>query len=224
MSESVKHPAKFSDPIIDVIADIVKRYDIQSILDPMCGVGKIAELRTFGYIGKLVGVEIEPEWAAEAAKVMDEVHVGDAAKLFFIMPDTFDAVITSPTYANRMADKLSKDKQIRMTYADYLGRPLTEGNTGAMQWGNPEYGRKHLQIWTQAKKATRDILVVNVSDHYRNKKIQNVVDFHIILINALGMTLVEDIHVKTRRMRRGRNHELRVDHEHVLVFSKHAST
>ena len=49
---------------------------------------------------------------------------------------TFDMVVTSPTYGNRMADHHNaKDGRRRITYTHNLGRTLTPGNSGAMQWG-----------------------------------------------------------------------------------------
>jgi hypothetical protein len=88
--------------------------------------------------GPTVEVELEPEWASQHPRTM----VGDARAL--PLPDaTFDMVVTSPTYGNRMTDHHNaKDGSRRITYTHNLGRTLTPGNSGAMQWGE-DYRQLH---------------------------------------------------------------------------------
>jgi len=120
-----RHPARFSTNIIDRLTELaveeVHRLNVSSIrvLDPFAGVGGIHNIRTAlpGQI-KSVGVELEPEWAC----AHPDTIVGDATALPF--PDeSFDAVMTSPCYGNRMADHHNaKDGSRRITYKHTLGR------------------------------------------------------------------------------------------------------
>ena len=67
------------------------------VLDPFAGVGRVHELRRFGW--QTVGGELEPAWAA----AHPDTIVADA--LAFPADDgAFDAVVTSPTWGSRMAD------------------------------------------------------------------------------------------------------------------------
>jgi hypothetical protein len=100
----VKHPAKFSAGFIDIFRALLTqylytpwKYPEPLVFDPFAGVGTIHQLRpefmTYGY-------EIEPEWA-----VMSQFTIcGDSTDLPAAWNNTFAAVVTSPTYGNRMAD------------------------------------------------------------------------------------------------------------------------
>lgn len=85
---TVKHPAKFSDPIIDVLLEETASV-VGVALDPFAGTGKVHQLQRKGL--RTVGVEIEPEWA----EIHPQTVVANALHLPF--PDkTFDAIVTSP--------------------------------------------------------------------------------------------------------------------------------
>lgn len=68
------------------------------ILDPMAGIGRIHDLPK--RLGETVGVELEPEWAEQRVGTV----VGDATVLPDEWAETFDAVVVSPAYGNRMSD------------------------------------------------------------------------------------------------------------------------
>ena len=134
----------------------------------------------------------------------------------------FDAIATSPTYANRMADKHNaKDGSRRITYTHRLGRELHFENTGRLQWGF-QYRFKHREIWRECIRVLKyaGIFIVNVSDHIRDGQQIPVVEWHITILKEFGLTLVEDIKVPTPRMGYGANRRLRVDCEHILVWRK----
>ena len=57
----IKHPAKFTDSFIPIFAK--KLQGFKTILDPFAGTGKIAEIKKYGWQGKIICNEIEPEWA-----------------------------------------------------------------------------------------------------------------------------------------------------------------
>ena len=140
-----------------------------------------------------------------------------------LFPDAdFDSIFTSPTYGNRMADHHdAKDSSKRIGYKWSLGRDLHPNNTGAMQWG-PRYRDFHRLIWMEADRVLKPHgrIVLNISDHIRDGKVAPVTDFHVETITQLGYLEATRIAVSTPRMRRGQNHELRVDNEWVILFWK----
>lgn len=106
--DGVAHPAIFSDAILPVLARMLGP-EHRRVLDPFAGVGRIHELR--GLVDwelVTIGVEIEPEWAT----VHTDTQVGNALALPFAS-GVFDAVITSPTYGNRLADHRARDGSYR---------------------------------------------------------------------------------------------------------------
>src|SRR5690606_19530624 len=114
------------------------------ILDPFAGVGGIFDLLAWMPAAQVEAVEIEPEWAAADPRIT----LGSALALPW-PAGTFDAICTSPTYANRMADHHeARDASRRNTYRHALGRPLHPDNAGAMQWGEA-YRQLHITAWTE---------------------------------------------------------------------------
>lgn len=94
------HPAKFSAPIVVKIRELLAEYLPRPavILDPFAGVGGVHHLAVPGSRWT-VGVEIEREWASQHPGTL----VGDSRFLPFA-GRSFDAIVTSCTYGNRMAD------------------------------------------------------------------------------------------------------------------------
>ena len=60
--------------------------------------------------------------------------------------------------------------------------------------------------------------MLDIKDHYRNKKLQPVTDWHISALQNLGFILVEHVKVNCPGMRYGQNGERRVDYESVILF------
>ena len=212
----VRHPAKFSDPILDVIARYLQPE--WNVLDPFAGVGRVHELGE--RVGcRTVGVEIEPEWA----NVHPKTVVGDALRLPEEWTGVFDAIVTSPTYGNRMADHHeAKDGSRRITYRHTLGRALSDNNSGQLQWGK-KYRSFHERAWNEAVRVLRvdGVFVLNISDHVRAGKVMPVTAWHLaVLRGKCGLELVERVEVETTRMRFGENREMRVAHETVAVLRK----
>lgn len=168
----VAHPAKFGEEILAAIVDVLTTYPVVGeVLDPMAGTGRIHLLEFLGY--ETVGVELEPEWAAQHPRT----QVGNAEHLPSGWNGRFGAVITSPPYANRMADRheakeccrqcegpgiwidpagfedetcprckgAGRNAYKRNTYRHVLGRPLTEGSAAGMQWGSGTSGDVYRQ-------------------------------------------------------------------------------
>lgn len=204
-------------------------------LDPFAGVGRIHDLASETL--RTIGVEIEPEWAAAHPDTM----VGDSRSLPFD-DDSMDAIVVSPAYGNRMADHHEarercracggsglaeggdcdkcggegRRKYRRITYRHYLGRPLADGNSGKLQWGEA-YRDLHRQVWAESVRVLRPggIFILNVSDHVRNGEVMPVSQWHTQTLTDLGISWEQLSQVKTPRMRYGSNAHLRVDHEEV---------
>lgn len=220
-ASAAPHPAKYSDALLPLFWQICERYRPQSILDPMAGTGKIGKLRDYGFLGRIVANEIEPEWAKQAPEDV-EVRIGDASDMWWAEDGEFDAVITSPTYANRMADHFeAKDKSRRYTYRHMLGRPLHDANTGKLQWGE-RYRQAHRAIWRECIRVLKPggIFVLNVKNHIRNGKLVRVSQWHHDELIHRGLKLLERHRVDTPGIRHGSNAALRVDGEDVWVFRK----
>lgn len=214
---SIKHPATYTESFIPKFAELLS--GCKNVLDPFGGVGKLALIKQYGFTGKVVCNELEPEWAKAGKYNVDEWSIGDAANLRFANCE-FDAICTSPTYGNRMADHHNaKDASKRMTYRHCLGRPLDEQNTGRMQWGE-KYRQKHIEIYTECLRVLKSngLFIINISDHIRKGEVMPVVEWHKETLLSMGMLLVEEIKIETPRMGFGQNAKVRVPHESILVF------
>lgn len=214
------HPAKFSVNVLKAMtvalmdfADLARGAPFERILDPFAGTGLV---HRFGpMFGETVGVELEPEWAAHHPRTI----VGDAQTLPF-PDDSFDCMITSPCYGNRMADHHeAKDASKRNTYRHTLGRELSPGSTATVQWGSL-YREIHFNAWWEAQRVlTPDALVLlNVSNHIRGGVEQMVAEWHLTEWLDDGFKLVSAVPVPTSRNRNGANAHLRVDHEWLFVL------
>ena len=215
-----KHPARYSENLLPTLARLV--HGCAHIHDPFAGTGRIFALAQHGYTGWITASELEPEWAAHHP----QTEIADALALPW--PDnSFDAIVTSPTYGNRMADCFTPGEgwtaavTSRNTYTHALGRKLSQHNSGQMQWG-PGYRDFHLAAWAECRRVIRPggLLVLNISDHIRGGVVQKVTDWHIEALTGLNFVLGERVSVTTRRQRRGQNGDVRVDCEWVLKFEK----
>lgn len=213
------------------------------LLDPFAGVGKVHQLATENI--QTFGIELEPEWANQHPRT----EVGDARDLPF-KDGYFDVVVTSPTYGNRMADHhnaaptcsacKSTGKKLyageknerkckscngtgtskRISYRHQLGRQLTEGNSGAMQWGY-DYRTLHRRAWHEVARVLRpnSLFMLNVSNHIRKEDEQRVAEWHLdYCLTSCGFQLLEIHPIETRRMRFGANGDKRVAHEYLYVM------
>lgn len=212
------HPAKFTPSIISALEDVLDRYvpPGSKILDPFAGVGGI---HVFRPEYETWGVEIEKEWADQHFFTLhgNSLNLAPLAEM-----GPWDAVVTSPAYGNRMADRYAGDGTRRHTYRIDLGRELHEDNGGKHQWGSREYDELHAAVWGECYGLIREggYMIVNVSNHVRDYQEMPVVDWHVMCLADIGFMIREMIPIRTPRMGHGANRSLRVDHEVVIVYQK----
>jgi hypothetical protein len=207
------HPAKYTDVLLVTMAKMLQGR--KRILDPFGGTGKVFLLNSWLPDAQIEAVEIEPEWAAKHPRTT----LGNALHLPWA-DGYFDAICTSPAYGNRMADRYSEtDLSERMTYAAMLERQLHPDNAASMQWG-VRYQDFHRKAWTEAARVLVEgsLFVLNIRDHIRAGHLIAVTDWHIGCLQSLGFRLLRHERIDTPGMRFGRNGDLRVAYESVILF------
>ena len=217
--KEIKHPAKYTDSFICIFAEILKGQ--KKILDPFAGTGKIALIKDFGFCGEIYANEIEPEWIKPNKYNCDVITTEDAEFLQYT-DGFFDAICTSPTYGNRMADHhIAKDGSKRNTYTHCIGRQLSDGNTGKMQWG-PEYMEKHERIYKHLASLVKNggLFVCNVKNHIRKGKEIDVKSFHEESLKKSGFQKTKEIFVESKGNGFGANADKRTTGEYIMVFQK----
>jgi len=208
----IKHPAKYTDCLLPVFSEFLKLDGAKTVLDPMAGTGKIHLLPFDTY-----GVEIEKEWA----DLHEKTICADATSLPF-ESNSFDAICTSPTYGNRMADcHNAKDASKRNTYTHVLGKNLKDNNTGKMQWGE-KYRNFHEKIWEDCYRVLKrdGCLILNFKNHIRKGIEVDVFSWHISCLISLGFKLREVRRIKVKGNRFGQNGKKRIDYEFIALFNK----
>lgn len=247
LTPTAPHPATFSPTILTVLVDelLAEHYRFwlrqeptgpRRLLDPFAGIGTIHEIeeRTAG-LWKTTGVELEPEWACAHPQTI----TGDSTEKHF-EDGTFDAIVTSPTYGNRMADKYDGkgrcrkcrgdddncsrcegtgvDQSKRRTYRIFLGRMPSENSTTVLQWGK-EYRDIHTMVWARCVDALVDggIFLLNSKDHQRKDERQHVTDWHVETLEGFGLTVEQRIPVETPHYGFGQNAEHRFAEEVIRL-------
>ena len=208
--KKIKHPAKYTDALLPVFEELLK--GCTKVLDPFAGTGKIHSLPF-----DTIGVEIEKEWA----EMHEKTIVGDATDLQFANCE-FDAVCTSPTYGNRMADSHNaKDGSSRNTYTHKLGRVLNDNNSGKMQWGE-SYRELHIKAWKECFRVLKEdgVFILNFKNHIRKGKEVDVFSWHVKTLTELGFSLDLVMQVETNGNGFGQNAKLRTGFEFVARFIK----
>jgi hypothetical protein len=202
-SESVaKHPAKFSPTILDRIDLFLRDVNFKGgILDPFAGTGRIHSLATEGR--NTTGIELEPEWA-DYRTIVGDCRVVMQEWLAYGHPG-FQAIITSPVYGNRMADKDMRPS-VGATYMKGLQREASAGSACHMQWG-PQYRLFHEHVWKLCVALLNKggYFILNCKDFYRADEIQPVTAWHTAKLMELGLVLLGGEEVETPHMMFGAN-------------------
>lgn len=213
----MKSPAAFTpDVLVKMFKMLGPGGGEKIVLDPFAGNGVRFHTAAANCGWRSRGVELEPEFA----NADERNTVGDATRMSMFADDSFDAVLTSPTYGNRMADNYDgRDGSDRITYRIALGHDLTKGNTGGMAWGS-EYRAMHALAWTECRRVLRPgaSFILNVKDHIRSERRQLVANWHVRQLLDLGFILTSAETIKTPGMRKGANSKARVDGELVVAF------
>lgn len=208
----VRHPAKFSDSILEKIEDILEYCGRpEYVIDPFAGTGKVHNLN----VTRTVGIELEPEWANLHPNTM----VGNALELPFA-DRTFDAMITSPAFGNRLADHHNaQDGSRRHSYTHDIGRTLHPDNSGQLQWGQA-YMTFHQRAWTECLRVLQPnaLIVLNVSNHIRKGEEQPVAEWHMNWFMDHGCRVEQIDAVATPRLRDGQNAQARAKFEYVFAL------
>lgn len=222
------HPAAFPDRILDALRAVVPAPC--RVLDPLAGVGRLGRLAPWGWA--VTAVEIEPEWAAqcEGAGCVRTI-VGDARGLPADI-GVFDAVVTSPAYANRLADGYAPSDagrpdgrmshRTRRSYRLSLGRPLDPANGAGMRWG-PKYRSLHAAVVVECVRVLRPggLFVVDVKDHVRDGMLQRTPDWWEAVLAWAGLAVERRIAVPTAGDQNSARHRARgratVDAEEIIV-------
>jgi tRNA G10 N-methylase Trm11 len=205
----MKHPAKYNDKFSSFFKTILHGKDL--ILDPFAGTGKLKQLLS----QEVICLEIEPEWATDI--------IGNALYLPF-KDESFDAICTSPTYGNRMADSFNDNQlekhYIRNTYTHSIGRKLHPDNSGQMQWG-VYYRNFHKSAWKESIRVLKPngVFCLNIKDHIRNGIIQPVTDWHISVLEYYGLKLIHHHKIPISGLKYGSNTQ-RVEYESIIEFKK----
>lgn len=211
----MKHPARYSEELMPLFKNILITHGLQwdsKVLDPFAGTGRIHELPFDTY-----GIEIEPEWAS----MHPRTTLGDSTKMRFA-DAFFDAICTSPTYGNRMADSHNaKDDSKRNTYTHVLGRQLNKNNTGQMQWGM-KYRSLHEQVYHECKRVLKSngLFLLNMKNHIRNGKEVDVTNWHKKVLIGMGFELIHTESVTLKGNGFGANGKARTGVEYILVFRR----
>lgn len=208
---TVRHPAKFSQTILSVLREVVPKDAL--VLDPFAGTGRVHSIGDC-----TVGVEIEPEWADMHPRTI----VGNALALPF--PDgTFDAIVTSPTYGNRLADHHNaRDASRRHSYTHDLGRTLHPDNSGTLYFWQASYKEFHVKAWTEALRVLRNggLFFLNASDFIRRGEVQEVNAWHLSTLHDLGLQTIKSVPIETPRLRYGANAAARCECEWIHILTK----
>jgi hypothetical protein len=217
MSDEGKHPAPFTDSIIDELAELIPRYAPSHAVvhDPFAGEGtKLAALcERLGYFYS--GTDLEP-WPNRDRRV----QVGDSTD-----PSTYPldwyVIVTSPTYNNGVNDHFEpKDDSRRLTYRSRAGHELHSNNTG--RWSGRGSKKGETEYWRITRDVVKhwpDVALVNVKDSTRAGEIYRLTFLWSSLLEEYGYE-VEWVDVPCPGWRYGANSQARVDSEVILVATR----
>lgn len=212
----MKHPAPFSDPVIDALRVIIPQYlnPGELVFDPFAGEG----IRLGALCDELgvdfAGTDIE-EWGGDG-----RVGVGDSTRIETYPQYPF-VVVTSPTYNNGVNDHFApRESSRRLTYRVALGRELNERNTG--RYSGRGSGKAELEYWALSRACVahwRETVVVNVKDSIRDGAVYPLVRKWRAMLGGFGYA-TRVVEVGAAGWRYGENGEARVDGEAIIIGTR----
>lgn len=101
---------------------------------------------------------------------------------------------------------------------------LGDTNTGKRGFFTVEYRALHEAAWKECWRVAKPgaPFLLNVSDFYKDKAIVHCATWHLVAVQAVGFVWEDAVPIKTPRMRKGANNDLRVGHEWLFQFRKPA--
>ena len=195
------HYAQYSQALIEHIAVNLPRSGMR-ILDPMAGVGTVIRQLELAWVrvdGERVPcnhtvhtVELENEWVSHPGYRHPRHHLGDSTKPLPFERESFDAIVTSPSFGNRDADRSHgwADQSGRRTYEAALGRSLSE-ETLVHNWGEG-YRKRHAWMWKNVLQylAPEGLVLLNIKDHPRAGDRMPVTGWHVQWLVEVGGLLL----------------------------------
>ena len=200
------HPAKYNKKFIEIFSNLLTGCKI--ILDPFSGTGKIKELEKHGF--DTIGIEIEPDWATSI--------LGDST-MMPIKSQSIDAICTSPTYGNRMADSFTDNHPekayIRNTYHHHLKRKPSLNNTGGLHFGE-RYLHLHKIIYSECARVIKPggKFIINTKNFIHSAIETDVTQSHLNLLHDLDFVLISQQNIPTSGLTFGANRS-RVKYETI---------
>ena len=228
-----KHPATYTDALLPIFAELLLNPWLQcepgtragEDFGPLRGYRQDRAPRAWLPQAEFYGYEIEPEWAEQARAAGCVCTTGDSRQMHY--PDaTFDAICTARPTATAWRITTRRATPPAPHLPPRAGRPLTPGNSGALQWGDgiagDEYRALHVAVWTECRRVLKPggIFVLNVKDHIRGGVLQEVSNWHAVTLLMLGFVCTRRVHVPCPGQRHGANGHLRVDYESVIQLRK----
>lgn len=227
------HPATYPIAVLEAFRRMVPK---GRVLDVFGGVGSIGRL---GPGWQAISSELEPEWAVQGYRNRCALCVVADARHLPFASESIPCVATSPAYGNRMADIYvppdladRRSDETRQTYRIALGRNLSSGSAGGMQWGKA-YRELHAAVWVECRRVLQPggILVVNCKDHFRSEKNnggksrrQEVCAWHWNVITGIGFEPIDKIKIPLRGDRNTVRYRSRgnatIDYEEVRSWRK----
>lgn len=218
-----KHPAQFSDQLLDPLSKAIRRFEVDGhvdVVDPFCGPGvklyDLCQLQSW----TLHGMDIEA-WDDRA----DGVSVGDATneECWIELTEGLEnpVMVTSPTYGNGLNDSHdAKDDSKRFTYRNALGRQLNPMNSG--RYGIRQ-GRKAWRTYWRIHSLAMDYparmgipAIINVKAFIHAGEVIDLPSMWEVLLVAKGYYIERVEKVETPGIRYGQNADQRVDYETLI--------
>lgn len=229
----LRHPARFSVRHIQEIAKIIHEFGLRgsTTIDPCAGTGeRIVTLNHDPHNCdlKLTLVEIGEHWSRLTPEEKNVRAYNLDSTFLPFKSETFDLVITSPVYGNRMSDchfPSDDDTSKRNTYThctmEYNGSVLTSRNAGRHQFGE-KYKQIQMHIWLEMLRLLKPggFFLLNTKSFWRKDQLVSVTDWHTQFLVCLGFDVVHQRTMAADGLREGENHEVREEVEDFTLLRR----